>query len=543
MRSVLVIVLLVCLTSAVFAQQPTADVTGLISDTSGAAVPGAAIEIVNIDTGLHWDSVSNDSGNYVFTSLPPGNYRISIKKEGFEAASRSAFELTVGQRARLDFQLKVGNVSDTVEVTGSAPLLESETSSMGQTITTKPINDLPLNGRNFLQLAKLSMGVMEPKPGDREVSGGSFVANGVRSQFNNFLLDGVDNNAKIVDQQNSSPVVIQPSVDALQEFRVETNNYSAEYGYSAGAVVNATIKSGTNAFHGTAFEFLRNDALDARNYFSNPTARKPVLQQNQFGGVLGGPVVKNRAFFFGSYEGTRINRGSTIVATVPTAAMRTGDFTGQPTIYDPNTSVPAGATFARTAFLNNKIPGNRQDQAALKLLAALPLPTFPNQTSNNFVVSPTNTNRAKRADTKGDFQISQADSLFARYSFFGGQAVTHGPFAPPLIGSTNFQIAPKDNVGNGAALGETHVFRPSLVNEARLGYNRIQDFLSPFVKDNVNSQFGLGGIPVQAGVTGLPNILISGFANLGEATFLPNDKISETITAQDHIAWTTGKHF
>ena len=168
----------------------------------------------------------------------------------------------------------------------------------------------------------------------------------MRAQFNNFMLDGVDNNAKIVDQQNSSPVVIQPSVDALQEFRVETNNYSAAYGYSAGAVVNATIESGTNGFHGTAFEFLRNDALDARNYFANPTARKPVLQQNQYGGVIGGPVVKNRAFFFGGYEGTRINRGSMIVTTVPTAAMRTGDFTGQPTIYDPNSSVPAGATGA-----------------------------------------------------------------------------------------------------------------------------------------------------------------------------------------------------
>ncbi len=543
MRRSLIPTVMLCLISAVLAQQPTADVTGLISDATGAAIPAAAIEIVNIDTGLHWDTTSNESGNYVFTSLPPGNYRISIRKQGFEASARSAFELTVGQRARLDFQLKVGNVTDTVEVTGSAPLLESATSSMGQTITTKPINDLPLNGRNFLQLAKLSMGVMEPKPGDRGTAGGSFVANGVRAQFNNFMLDGVDNNAKIVDQQNSSPVVIQPSVDALQEFRVETNNYSAEYGYSAGAVVNATIKSGTNALHGTAFEFLRNDALDARNYFANPAARKPVLQQNQFGGVIGGPVVKNRAFFFGSYEGTRINRGSTIVTTVPTAALRMGDFTGQPTIYDPRSSVPAGATFARTAFQNNKIPTDRLDPAALKLLAALPLPTIPNQSSNNYVVSPTNTNRAQRADMKTDYQISQNDSLFARYSYFTAQTVTHGPFAPPLIGSTNFQTAPKDNIGNGAAIGETHVFKPTLLNDVRIGYNRIQDFLSPFVTENVNSQFGLGGIPVQAGVTGLPSISISGFATLGEATFLPNDKISETITAQDHIAWTTGKHF
>lgn len=532
-----------CSLVALFAQQPTADVTGFITDSSGAAVTGADIQITNVDTDVQWNTKSNESGNYVFTGLPPGNYRISVKREGFETSTRNAFALSISQRARLDFQLRVGNVSETIEVKGAAPLLESETSSMGQVIGTKPINDLPLNGRNPLQLAKLSMGVMEPKPGDRATAGGSFVANGVRAQFNNFLLDGVDNNAKIVDQQNSSPVVIQPSVDALQEFRVETNNYSAEYGYSAGAVVNAIIKSGTNAFHGTAFEFLRNDALDARNYFANPTARKPVLQQNQFGGVIGGPVVRNRAFFFGSYEGTRINRGSTIVTTVPTAAMRLGDFTGQPAIYDPNTTAAAGTTFSRTQFTNNQIPSNRLDPAALKLLAALPLPTFPNQTSNNFVVSPTNTNRAHRLDLKGDFHISSQDSMFARYSHFTGQTVTYGPFEAPLVGSTNFQTAPKDNIGNGAAVGETHVFRPTLVNEARVGYNRIQDFLSPFVKDNVNSQFGLGGIPIQPGVTGLPSISISGFATLGEATFLPNYKISETITAQDHLSWTTGKHF
>ena len=172
-------------------------------------------------------------------------------------------------------------------------------------------------------------GVTEPKPGDRAVSGGSFIANGVRAQLNNFLLDGVDNNAKIVDQQNSSPVVIQPSIDAVQEFRVETDNYSAEYGYSAGAVVNATIKSGTNRMHGDVFEFLRNDDLDARNFFATTGTAKPVLQQNQYGGVIGGPIIKNRAFFFGSWEGTRINKGSTYLTTVPTAAMRAGNFAGQ----------------------------------------------------------------------------------------------------------------------------------------------------------------------------------------------------------------------
>lgn len=524
------------------AQQPTAEIRGVISDASGASVPGADVDVTNTATGLHWQSNSNESGNYAFPSLPPGTYRITVRKQGFEAAARSDLELTVSQVARLDFKLNVGATTDVVEVKGVAPLLESDTASTGQLIATRPINDLPLNGRNYLQLAKLSMGVMDPKPGDRATAGGSFIANGVRAQLNNFLLDGIDNNAKIVDQQNSSPVVIQPSVDALQEFRVETNNYSAEYGYSAGAVVNAMIKSGTNRLHGDAFEFLRNSALDARNYFAAAGTPTPVLQQNQFGGVIGGPIIKNKAFFFGSWESTRINRGNTYLTTVPTAAMRTGNFAGLAPIYDPNTTVPSGNTFVRTQFPGNQIPLDRLNAAALKLLAIQPLPTFPNLAVNNYVSGPTNTQRANRLDIKEDTQLSQSDSLFARYSYFGGKAVTYGPFPAPLVGSTSFQTAPKDNLGNAAAIGETHIFRPTLVNEFRAGYNRIQDFLSPFVTDNIASQFGLAGIPVQAGVTGLPSISISGFANLGEATFLPNDKISETITAEDHMSWTLGKH-
>ena len=324
------------------AQQPTGQITGIVSDNSGAVIPDAEIDVANVATGVHWNAKSNDGGTYAFSILPPGSYEVDVKKGGFESVRRSGITLSVGQVARLDFKLNVGSQTQTVEVTGAAPLLESETASTGQVISTKPINDLPLNGRNFLQLAKLTAGVAEPKPGDRASAGGSFQANGVRAQLNNFMLDGVDNNAKIVDQQNSSPVVIQPSVDALQEFKVETNNYSAEYGYSAGAVVNASIKSGTNQFHGDAFEFFRNDALDARNFFSNPTARRPILQQNQFGGTVGGPIIRNKAFFFGSYERTSTNRGNTYVSTVPTAAIRAGDFTGQATIYDPSKHHPGG---------------------------------------------------------------------------------------------------------------------------------------------------------------------------------------------------------
>ena len=222
------------------------------------------------------------------------------------------------------------------------------------------MRDLPLNGRNYLDLAKMALGVAEPSgagtpgtAGDRAKNGGGFVANGVRSDMNNFILDGVDNNAKIPDLSSNSNVIIQPSVDAIQEFKVETNNFSAEYGYSAGAVVNATIKAGTNAFHGTAFEFLRNDQLDARDYFLQPTAKKAILQRNLYGGTVGGPIVKNKTFVFGSWEGTRLNQGTTLVTTIPTDAMKIGNFSGAglKPIFDPASLAPNG-----TRIYPNAIP-------------------------------------------------------------------------------------------------------------------------------------------------------------------------------------------
>lgn len=522
------------------AQTPTAQVTGIVTDPSGAAVPGARIEITETNTGVRSEAISNHTGNYVIGNLKPGAYRVSVQKEGFSTVAQSEIRLEVSQVARLDFSLRVGATSETVEITARAPLIESSTASIGQVIESKAVSDLPLNGRNFLQLAKLSTGVLEPKSGDRASSGGSFIANGVRAQLNNFQLDGVDNNAKIVDQQNSSPVVIQPSVDAVQEFRVETNNYSAEYGYSAGAVVNATIKGGTNNLHGSLFEFARNNAFDAQNYFAT---EQPTLQQHQFGGTLGGPIVKNRAFLFGSWQRDTINRGITYVRTVPTAAQRAGDFSGLAPIYDPASTVEISkGKYARTQFPNNRIPAEDINPAAASLLAALPLPTFPDQNINNYVSSPTGTTRGNRFDFRHDLQISEKDSLFARYSYFQSDAVTPGPFPAPIIGSSDFQTAAQSTLGNGAALGETHIFSPSIVNEFRAGYNRIHDVLSPFVTDSVNDQFGLGGIPSQTGVTGLPEIEILGYADLGESTFLPNAKISEVFTIQDHVSWTLGSH-
>jgi hypothetical protein len=534
---------LLCAAMVVRAQLPTAQVTGLITDSSGAAVPGATITITNVNTGVSASTTSNESGNYLFPVLNPGRYTITVQKPGFDQITRTGIELVVSQVARFDFTLQVGTTRQTIVVSAATPPLETATASLGQVIDTKPIEDLPLNGRNFLQLAKLAAGVSNPKPGDRTAAGGSFVANGVRSQLNNFMLDGVDNNEKIVDQQSSSPVVIQPSVDALQEFKVETNNFSAEYGYSAGAVVNATIKSGTNQFHGDAFEFLRNDVLDARNFFLTPSQKKPPLQQNQFGGTLGGPIMRNKLFFFGSFERTRTNNGNTQVLTVPTAAMKSGNFSGQPLLYDPDTTVPArgGSGYARTAFQNNVIPQSRISPVAANLLALEPLPNLPG-TVNNYIANPTQTTRINRIDSRIDYHVSDDDSLFGRYSYEPAHSVNPGPFPPPLDGTSSFQQANHSTAANGAAIGETHVFSPSVVNEFRLGYNRVHDDLTPFENSYLDSQFGIVGIPQLTGVYGLPEFSISGFATLGEATFLPNDKISETATVEDHVSWVRGTH-
>ena len=319
-RSILIGIFIVL--GATVAAAQTARITGRVTDASGAVVPDAQVIVTNPAMGIETRVTSNDEGYYTVPLLQPAAHTISVQKQGFRTTTRSGVVLQVEQVANIDFALEVGNIAEEVVVTAAAPLLDSETSSRGQVIDNRAVEELPLNGRNFLQLARLTPGVVEQPRGDRAASGGSFTANGVRATLNNFLLDGVDNNSRIVDIQNSSNVVVQPSVDAIEEFKVQTSSYSAEYGYAAGALVNATIKSGTNSFNGSLFEFVRNDVFDARDFFLPPTQEKQKLRRNQFGGVLGGPIIREKAFFFGSYEGTLERRGVTYVRTVPDAAQR-----------------------------------------------------------------------------------------------------------------------------------------------------------------------------------------------------------------------------
>jgi hypothetical protein len=531
--------------------EETGEITGRIVDASGRIITGVDVEIRHIDTNVTWDVVTNSDGYYAQVSLPPGGYRVTSRMSGFKQEVRS-LTLEVGQVSRLDFILQIGAVSETIEVMGKAPLLESSTASVGQVIESQVVNDMPLNGRNYLDLAKLSIGVVEPAgsdqpgtSGDRAKNGGSFVANGTRSDMNNFILDGIDNNAKIPDLSNNTNVIVQPSVDALREFKVETNVYSAEYGHSAGAVVNATIRSGTNHVHGSLFEFFRNDLMDSRNFYLLPTQATPELRRNQYGATLGGPIRKDQTFFFASWQGTRQNSGaSTIVESLEPVAYRSGDFSNlKSAINDPAATISDGnGGYIKSAFPGNIIPVNRISQPSSLLMKDVPLPET-SGAANNYVASPINISNRDQWDSRADHNFSNSDRFFVRYSYYTLHAVNPGPLPSPIIGSTNFQQSGNDQSGHQGVVGETHLFGQTVVNEFRAGYNRVSNSLHPFLTDNLFGQYGFGFVPPAPGLTGLPSISINGYSNLGEATFLPDAKGSDTLQVNDGFSWNRGVHF
>src|SRR5215813_4315014 len=294
--------LVVLVSSVLVAQVDTGAVAGVVTDRSGAVMPNVDVVIVQQETNQATALKTNDRGFYSAPSLRPGSYRVTAQKEGFRSEKSQTFTLRVQDRVELNFQLEVGATSTEVLVSAVAPLLESETSSLGHVVEEKSINELPLNGRNFIQLATLGAGTL---PSTRTAERDNFVSNGARAVQNSYLLDGVDNKNRIMGFDKSSSQIVQPIIDAIQEFKVQTSTFSAEFGQAAGGVVNVTLKSGTNAYHGNLFEFLRNSYLDATPYFQPAGTAKPSFIQNQFGATFGGPVIRNRTFFFGSWQSSR----------------------------------------------------------------------------------------------------------------------------------------------------------------------------------------------------------------------------------------------
>jgi hypothetical protein len=538
--SMTVVVLMLLSPWSASAQQDAATITGEVRDPSGAVVPGATVIVTNIGTNIGVTTVTNDRGSFTVPSLRPGDYSLTAEAPGFTKTVRSGLTLQVAQVARVDVTLQAGQLSETVQVTGASPLLETQTSSRGSVIDQRKIVELPLNGRDYNQLALLSPGVLPGTPRLASVNfKGVLNVNGNRTFNNVFLLDGVDNISYSNSFRGENVQLVQPSIEALQEFKIQTNAYSAEYGRSSGAVVNATIKSGTNSVRGSVYEFLRNDALDANNYFSERLgAPKPERKRNQFGGAIGGPIVRNRAFWFADYEGLRDLEGIPRVRQVPTAAEKAGLFTTS--VVDP---FAAGRPeFSRNAQGLWVIPRDRWDPVGAAIVALIPDPNVPGSTI--YASTPVTDTRQDQFDVRIDHQITSATTFFGRYSFVDTNTFRPSPLPGLGEGSFNDAFGSNLNRSQGLALGLTRIISPTLVADFRFGFSRGNYFTNP---PNAGidgaAQIGLKNVPNDPAIVGgVPKVNIQGFDAVGRHTSTPQFQTPRSWNPRLTTTWSRDAH-
>jgi hypothetical protein len=483
LKSILVLLCLVAQSSLLMAQFESGTVLGTVRDPSGGSVANAAVTLENVKTGVAFQTKTDAAGNYEFPNERLGTYRVRVESPGFRTATATDFDLTVNARQRVDVSLQVGETSEKVTVTDAVALLETDNSSRGQVINPRQIVQLPLNGRSYADLTLLVPGVAKSQLENQSDSSrdASFNVNGMRSELNNFLLDGVDNNAYGTSNQGFSNQVIQANPDALAEFRVETNNYSAEYGRSTGAVINASIKSGTNQFHGEVWEFLRNTKLNATGFFKPVNGEKPAFNQNQFGGAFGGPIVKEKAFFFADYEGFRRVAHPVQFATLPTTAMQSL-----------NLGMPVRNPLTGASYPSGIIPASDVTPFAQAVLAALPKPNLPT-TSNNYESAPGATISNDKGDVRYDQYFGQKVALFGRYS----QSNTR-IFSPPSIpgaagGNANGDVYVRNLQ---AVPGATWTISPTSVLEARVGFDYTEAGKNPIALGQPVGGFAVPNLPV-----------------------------------------------
>jgi hypothetical protein len=539
--TLLLALLVVCSVTAL-GQQETATISGEVKDTTGALVPKATITVTNVDTNISTKTESNDQGYYIVTSLKPGNYSITAEKAGFSKTVRSGITLQVAQVTRADLALRVGDVTNTVEVVEAATLLETQTSSRGSVIDQRKIVELPLNGRDYNQLALLSPGVLPGTPRLASVNfKGVLNVNGNRTFNNVFLLDGVDNISYSNSFRGENVQLVQPSIEALQEFKIQTNAYSAEFGRSSGAVVNATIKSGTNALHGSVYEFLRNEVLDANNFFSNALgAPKPRRARNQFGAAVGGPIVKNKTFWFADYEGLRDREGVPRTRLVPSVLEKQGIFTTA--VVDP---FAAGRPeFGKDALGRWVIPASRWDPVGAKIVALIPDPTVISNGVPIYASTPITQTRTDQFDVRIDHSFSTNLSLFGRYSFVDTNTFRPAPLPGLGEGSFNDAFGSNLNRSQGLAFGLTWTVSPTLVGDFRLGFARGNYFTYPpnFGIDGP-AQIGLKGVPNDPAITGgIPKVNIQGFDAVGRHTSTPQFQTPRSYNPRASFSWSKGQH-
>ena len=551
LRSALIAAITVIFSAApLFSQvNATGTFSGQVTDASGAAVPNATVKVTEQRTGIVSSKQTASDGYFTVALLKPGVYSIEVSSPGFSTAVRKDVALQIQQVVQEDFTLQVGNIEQQVTVEGGAPLLNTESTELGNVLTEHSTQQLPLNGRNFSQLALLVPGT-NPGPvggirtqgngNETQRAGAEIVASGSRGSFNTFMIDGLDDR-----DQSVGTVKVFPNLESIGEFKVQVGNYSAEFA-SGGAVVNVITRSGANEFHGSAFEFLRNYAFDARQFFD---ARKPQFQQNQFGGALGGPIKRNKTFFFGDYQGLRVHTASTTLNTEPTPAMRAGDFTGVATLYDPTTYNPA--TNTRQLFAGNIIPANRIDPIARNLLGILSLPNLPGN-RNNLRLNNLAVQVQDQYDVRVDQNFSDRDSMFGRYTH--GDADLTFPTTPVLLngalnplafaqgagtaGSLRLNHAPSDQ----ATIQEIHQFTPSLVNQLALGFTRFALQVTPLdFGFNIAQRLGLQGANTDPNASSMASLGISGYQSYS-ASNLPEVVPQNTYQLSDTVSYTKGAH-
>lgn len=560
----------------VWAQVTTGTIVGTVTD-SGGVVPGAVVTVRNVNRGTTTAFTTDESGSYTAPFLVPGTYAVEVEMAGFKKWVRSEIVLEVNQRARVDALLEIGTLEETTIVVASAPLLRTESSEVGATVEEKAIRELPLNSRNFASLVYLVPGVT-PGQANENLSGAStfnprgasnFNALGHQANTNGWLIDGIDNN-----EYTFNTVILTPSVESVREFKVLTGVFSAEFGRGAG-VVSVSTKSGSNEFHGTLFEFYRDEKFDARNFFAaRAPAPKPPLDRNQFGGAIGGPVFRNRTFFFFDYAGLRETRGLAFVNTVPTAETRVGNFANFRdasgnliTIYDPlttrlnpafNPGQPVSATnpqFLRDPFPGNVIPADRINQVGLNVASIYPLPNQPGN-FNNYVTTANRVSEDNNISFRVDHRFGERDSIFFRYNWGSfkldapqGQAACC--LETPAEAAARFDLGPwVAGIQNtrlktqGAGINYTRVITNTLVNELRGGFARTVPFTfqSDFGHQAATS-LGIQGINITEFTTGLPNMNIQDFTGLsGGPAFLPVNPKQTHWQIENSLNWVKGRH-
>ena len=566
MRHRLSVVLFLAALLPIAHAQDTATIAGTVSDPSGASAADAQVTLVNTGTQFTRVVTTNDSGQYVASPIPTGEYTITVVKPGFEKLVRSGVIVTAASTVSVDLQLAVGSQTQTVSVTSTAPLLQSQSAEVSALVDNHQMIALPLVTRDFTDLVLLTPGA-HPGSASNLAEGGSpyavrgganYSVNGAVAAGNSYLVDGVYNRNLWLNT-----LIMVPVVDAIQEYRVMTSNYSAQYGEAAGAVTEVETKSGSNNFHGDAWEFLRNDKLNANTFFNNLNGiARPAFRRNEFGGTVGGPIIRNKTFFFGDYQGIRLTYPQTFTSTIPTLAQRqmveTGNFSalGVP-IYNPYLTQTVNGQAQRVVFAGNQISPTLLDPAAINLMKLLPAATTTG-TTNNFTFNPPLTQQTDQFDVRIDQNLGASDHLFFRYSYDTSNQVVPGTLPAPA--NSSIQTGPyiattgvgTTSTGTGtttpllnqsAVLGYTRTFSPNTVLESHFAVVRWNANITPLgAAYNTATQIGMPGININDKSGGLPSFTISGFQTLGDNSTFPEDSHITTFQLDGALTHVQGKH-